>query len=428
MRKFLFLLGSYLPNPSPNGICAQQVINQILNKGDKVTCIAYNDQGFPDHENIGSTNVYRINRGLAARILAWSNSCKDSQVMKYINRLFSWITRAKQIALIPLYPWVTPFYTFKLFNLATKLHEENRFDAVICVHMPLDTLIVGYLMKSRYPELKYVPYFLDSLSGGFSLRILPRKWAMKRKLRWEKMLLKKADLSISMQSSYEHHLKYSRTAEHLKNMVFLDIPLLINRSGHQEACKCERQQSKDTINVLYTGSLFYNSRNPSFVLELFKRLYRKDISLTIVGESDCVQLFSEMDRLYDGELNYYGHVPHDEVQGQLSKADFFLNIGVSNPNAISGKIFEYMSYGKPIISTYRIDDEPCIPYLTTYHPALLIDERSELDSQVAILNEFIDKYRSIRVDSSAIMEKFYRNTPDAFVKELYGSMEKEELA
>ena len=58
MRKVLFMVGSYLPNPSPNGICTKQIIDSLKAKGDKITCIAYAEKNIPLFEK------YRWNRYL----------------------------------------------------------------------------------------------------------------------------------------------------------------------------------------------------------------------------------------------------------------------------------------------------------------------------------------------------------------------------
>lgn len=93
-----------------------------------------------------------------------------------------------------------------------------------------------------------------------------------------------------------------------------------------------------------------------------------------------------------------------------------LNIGVNTPSAISGKIFEHMYYGKPIISTYSIDNEACIPYLAKYPLSYMIDEIiTDLESQAKKLNLFIEEYKNKRISAENIINEFYLNTLNAFI-------------
>ena len=112
-------------------------------------------------------------------------------------------------------------------------------------------------------------------------------------------------------------------------------------------------------------------------------------------------------------------MPHDKLINILKQASFLLNFGVSNPNAISGKIFEYMGFGKPIISTYSIDNEACIPYLKKYPLSFLIDEREKNISKQAIaLKKFIEENIDKKVSYEEIAPLFYKNTPQAYVEEI----------
>jgi hypothetical protein len=76
-----------------------------------------------------------------------------------------------------------------------------------------------------------------------------------------------------------------------------------------------------------------------------------------------------------------------------------------------------MLYRKPIISTYSINNEACIPYLQKYPLSLLLDELNiDLESQIITLNNFIYKNINKRVDIDIIEKNFVLNKPDTFVR------------
>ena len=78
-----------------------------------------------------------------------------------------------------------------------------------------------------------------------------------------------------------------------------------------------------------------------------------------------------------------------------------------------------MGFGKPIISTYSIDNEACLPYLKKYPLAFVVDERqSDSQPQAQALRQFIEQSAHKRVPYEQIAPLFYANTPDAYVEEI----------
>lgn len=411
MKKILILLGNYLPNPSANGVCISNVVDELIKEDYDVSCIVYDENYSELYENINETHIFRIKRDLIERLIISIRKGKNERLV-ILQRILEFFRKIKQVLLIPLYPWTDITYTIKLYFKAKKLISNEFFDAIICVHVPIDTLIVGHFIKNKFKNIKYITYFLDSLSGGFNLKILPKKWSINRKHNWEKVLLSNSDLNIMMQSSYNHIMKHRRNDKYLTNTIFLDIPLLVRKNI---LSKGDSILNLKKINIVYTGTLYSSSRNPNYILDLFTRIKREDVALTFIGNSDCEKIFKLKNTFFQGDINYFPHLEHNRILEVLNDADIFLNIGVDNKNAISGKIFEYMSFGKPIISTYSIDDESCIPYLNRYDLSLLIDQRESLDINTSKISNFIDRNINSKVSFNSIENQFYTNTPKAFV-------------
>ena len=103
---------------------------------------------------------------------------------------------------------------------------------------------------------------------------------------------------------------------------------------------------------------------------------------------------------------------HAEVLREESVADFLINLGVSNPYTIPCKIFEYMQFRKPVISSKSIDHEAALPYLSQYGSSFIFDEREDKQKSHNDLLQYILSNPKIgEVDYSKI---FYKNTPQAF--------------
>ena len=112
-----------------------------------------------------------------------------------------------------------------------------------------------------------------------------------------------------------------------------------------------------------------------------------------------------------------GLIGHERVLELLDEADVLLNIGNINTALIPSKLLEYLSYGKPIITTYWSDADTSLPYLEKYPLTVTLDECEEdLDAQAEKIERFFDRYLGKHVEPKVMEAVFRENTPAAFEK------------
>ncbi len=157
-----------------------------------------------------------------------------------------------------------------------------------------------------------------------------------------------------------------------------------------------------------------NIRNPKVFIDIFSKIDSDKYHLYFAGSTDYEKLLSEA-AANCNRIHLLGIIDHSMAEDMMKEADFLLNIGNSLSYMVPSKIFEYISYGKRIISTYRIDDDPCIPYLKKYPSSLLINEHEDCALSARRIVEFFESSpNSCELDQA----KFYKNTPIA----LYNSV------
>lgn len=125
------------------------------------------------------------------------------------------------------------------------------------------------------------------------------------------------------------------------------------------------------INCLFTGRLYHNIRNPSMVLYLFSKV-DSNIHLSMM-----TNLSKEKIKAYATENYLPSVIPlqnRDTALFNLTQADILVNIGNTVEFQVPGKIFEYMSTGKPIIHFSKIENDPALKYLNLYPKILIINE------------------------------------------------------
>lgn len=394
---------------SANGICVNAVMQKLISDGHQVECISNREFGEEKSFYKDGIQYWGVKPRCVYSISSRSVNSKESKLVKRILCIVSFLLNKIQLLLsIPTWPVISRSYSKRIYSIAKRLYEENPFDFIIPTYTQIDTIIATINIKKEHPEVFFVPYFLDSLAGGYGPKMFSREWVEKRGLKWENKLLRTADLVVMMQSSRDFYNRHKNKLSYFGKIKFLDIPLFApKRNG-----SFYRKKNTNKKHIIYVGSIPAHIRNPQFFLEVFTSLKRDDIDLTIIGPSTCESLLNDF-CLHDNRIERIQYVSHEEALRRIDNADILLNLGNNITTMMPSKIFEYMSSGKPIISTAPIKKEPCIPYLKNYEYAHIVDENSPVSVEAARLDDFISNAKM--VDPNKLKNVFYLNTAEAFV-------------
>ena len=417
-KKILFIIQSYPSERSANVLCDEKIMLELIKNNIydiHVLCYRYNFQC--KEEKINGINVHRFSRGLLWNLYTWARYQKNNFKTKMVFLIDRILLRIKEFITIPIFPIYQPFAILLYYYHACHLMKKEKFDFVIAEHNGLDTLMTGYLLKKKYPKIKFMPIFWDALSGGFKVKYLPTKFSQNRKERLELKVFNLADKIIAMESHQEHLKKVIKNQKILDKIKFLNIPYLVNYSNNVFKNQLNILLPDTKKYIVFAGNLW--QRNPEYFINVLSKCKFNNITLLLISPSKKADYIKQLANEYEVDVKYLYYLPHDKLINILMQASFLLNFGVSNPNAISGKIFEYMGFGKPIISTYAIDNEACIPYLKKYPLSFLLDEREkDISKQAIALQKFIEENIDKKVSYEEIAPLFYKNTPQAYVEEI----------
>ncbi|MCB2287715.1 glycosyltransferase [Clostridium algidicarnis] len=416
MKKILIILGSYFPKPSANGICVKQIVEEFKSRGVDVSILATQTKGLSEHEIIEDVNIFRVKSRWFYRALEFSEGYKQNNVKWIFQKLLLFINKFKNILFFPTWPLISPIYTYRYYKKASELHKQYKYDGILSVYTPIDSLIAGALIKRKYTDVKLMLYFLDTLSGGVVPKGFSRKWLEKRGYRWDEKLFNIAD-TIFVMKSHEHHYSKERYDKFRNKIKIVDIPLL--RKLKNTYGKYEVNFNKEKINIVYTGTLLKHIKNPTYILNVFKNIKKNNQwNFHIFGGGDCDDLIDKYIKRGEGvSVIKYGHVDSKIAINAMLDSDILINIGSTVDTQIPSKIFEYMATGKPIISFYKYDTEPSMPYLNNYPLSLLIKEDwDKVDESIRLTVDFINKYNGKSINYSEIKDSYRNNTPELLVK------------
>ena len=414
MKKILFTIQWFPVSRSANVLCDVKIINELLKSGDyEIHCLTYQGWKQKLEEEVNGVKVHRFKRSFFWDVFMWAREnegTKRAKIIYFFNRVF---LRLKQVMTIPFYPCYEPLLARKYARQAIKLHKIEKFDMVISEHNGFDTLYAGYSVKKKSKNIKFLPILWDPFSGKELAKYLPQRYAESRLIKKENKILSNADRIIAMKSSEEFHKQNSINKSFYNKYCFLDIPGIVQP---QMSDNESRFIQKGKINVVFSGVLALPERDPEYIINLFNKTDRVlDINLIFLCVGNGKDKLYKLKNSFKGNLIINGYVDREEINRIYSNVDILLNIGGSNPVMVPSKIFEYMSYGSLIVSTYYIDGETSKNYLARYPLALCVDQREPIEANVEKLNFFINNKIGEKISFEKVRETFPCNTPEMYV-------------
>lgn len=417
-KKLLFIIQWYPSKDSANGYCDENIIEE-LKKTDlyEIHCLTYRNNKQKLLERSNGIVVHRYNKGIFWDLFVWAKENRGKQLGRVVLRLQRIWLRVKEVLYFFNYPCYEPFYAFLAAHAANRLHKKERFDIVISEHHGFDTLYAGHFLKKKHDSVKFIPILWDPFSGRNIAHYMPEQLGIYLNERKEKKLLSNADYIISMKSSEGYHRTNSTQKSYYDRMVFLDIPKLVPVTDLQTTTEYVKS---GMINILYCGIMDKYHRNPSYILKLFESSkYSSKINLIFFSRGDAVELIKMEKNNFAGNLDVYDYIDKAKLNTVINSVDVLINIGNNIPTMVPSKIFEYISHCKPIISTYKIDNDSSVPYLKKYEAALCLDERVDVTENVEKFDEFVDNIPNYNIEFSNLCKTYSLNTPACYAELLH---------
>lgn len=177
--------------------------------------------------------------------------------------------------------------------------------------------------------------------------------------------------------------------------------------------------------VLHNGTFLPGYRTPETFLRALRRLLTEEpdlasrIEVLFVGKKgEEIGLIRELGLV--PVVRQIGYVPHRESVAYLKGADLLLLVGGGNRSEETGKVYEYMAAGKPILALVRADGAAA-GVLRGYGAAQLVD-RDNVRGAARALNELIRDRGGLcsRVDPGWVSQ-FERRALTARLAEVFAS-------
>lgn len=139
-------------------------------------------------------------------------------------------------------------------------------------------------------------------------------------------------------------------------------------------------------NLIFTGSLRKGYVEPDRVIDLFSHPMLKGMAVTFYSAGNGINAVKKCkeDNIILGDW-----LSRPELEKELDRADALISIAEKSGRQMSSKIFDYMSFKKPIIHIYYDDNDVNLKYLNYYSESICIKANDSIEESVLWLYLFL---------------------------------------
>lgn len=402
MSKILFMLDNLPPTKSANGICVNQLL-KCFNDTDEVFSLCLKQ------DDLYRKNTYYIPDK------PWNQKIMKLKDYSRIKKHLFWIPRIgyriKRFIFLPIWPVDSIITCINYYKKASYIINDKHIDKVVSVNYPGETLLAMVLLKKKYKDnlrtfmypldVSFVNPYCGRIEKFFSSFFCPAFF---------RYCGKYADKILVLENA-ETIYKKVFNEESQKKFLIAGIPLITSPSNDSY------KKMGNNLHFVFSGTLDSKVRNPKSIFKLLDAIGKatnKRVIFDLYGSIDNHALNYLHDNKYNFTFVQHGWINSDLLDTELLKADVLINIGNNKENLIPSKLFKYMSLNKPIIHSYVINKDPCLPYLKKYRNSIILNE--QLIDQNNISNELVQKILefslSKNVQNIDLKYMFPRCTPE----------------
>ncbi len=232
---------------------------------------------------------------------------------------------------------------------------DNNIDIVYTTSAPYSDHLLGLYLKKKFPNITWVVDFRDEWTNNpYTLDNPHNKFRTKKEKKMELEVLKTADALITNTPVMRRNFVENNG---LDGSNFFVIP---NGYDIEDFAGFDLTKPvNEKFTLTYTGAL-YGRRKPDTFFEALKQLISekkidgKKICVKLIGNYHKDKLQSLIDKYYLTEqIEIVGYVPHKECIRQQLASDALVLIegtGRGSDAFYTGKIFEYMNTGRPVLA------------------------------------------------------------------------------
>ncbi len=297
--------------------------------------------------------------------------------------------------------WIKPSV-----NFLTNYLKDNPVDAVITTGPPHSMHLIGLGLKKNFPSLTWVADFRDPWTNIDFYKDLNLTWfADKMHHHLEKKVVQKADTVLVVSHGMEEEFALLKPKK-----------LQVISNGYDESDVQIVVVELDTkFSISHIGTL-NAARNPRTVWIVLSEIvaenvdFKKDLQIQLVGKIDFsvledIQMYGLQEQLL--KIDYLSHSEAIAKQNTSQVLLLLINQSGNAKGILTGKFFEYLAAGRPILAVGPTDGDAAV-VLNETGAGVMVDFSDQQATKTAIL-DYYKQYKSgeLIVQSKSV-ERFSR--------------------
>lgn len=396
MKTIVFIVNDYLPKPSANGICVENICN-FLNKEFNIHIICQKNELYQqEYEKINSIHVHRILTNERKKRLGAKSSIELNlvKINKYIKDCVGESTVDFDLERM-------------IYRKIEELHQSYDIDVLIPVCFPFESIMACIRFKEHF-NVPFIELLFDKFSDSNTRHRnrLNKRIKYKKNQSLEKKSFKEAR-SIIATNDWKNYF-----ADKNLEVNFIGIPALLF--------------DKEVVNfvsdngdkkAIYAGSLSRTMRPVNRTSKILKQYFMmyNDLSIEFYTSSSNLTPLKKLKKFFPNKISIYNSISQSELKKRYSDVDLLISIGNIDITQTPSKVFEYIGMRKPIIHFYRDKKDPVNLILSDYENSLLVNQYGNYGETVEQIREFISK--EMCAPELSILEKKYNYALPEYVAE-----------
>lgn len=414
MSRVLLATDSYHYSPTANGICVEEIADELKKSGHDVHILCFKHQDDEYEDRINGIAVHRIK-------MDWVNSLR----YLYEKKLTGWkqalvkksmilLNRMEAIIFLYWFPLRSPLFCKRYKKKMEELQNKYNFDIVVASYSPFEAAYSLVYMNNRNKPKKCL-YTLDSFTNLKKRFFLSREFQDEKGWEWEQKIYNSCDLILNLKC-HERHYSQARYENFRDKMKIVDIPHMIPFE-----VKNASDRNKEGV-MVYAGNFYKDIAKDVFDV-LSESILSEEVSLQIFGRNDKNSLQEYMANEIAEKIEFGGFLDRRDILEKEKNADILLSIGCPGTDFISSKIFEYIAFGGKILHLYKGEKDPNYRYFDNYRNACCINLENSVDLNKKKIREFVN-CETERIPFEEIKGLYRENLPvytTGFIEEIEGT-------
>jgi len=304
-------------------------------------------------------------------------------------------------------------WLFPSFRLAKKVIEKEQIDIVYTTSSPYTAHFIGFLLKTQLKDkMQWVTDFRDPWSQNVIIyKNFLGNTRKKIDAIFERWVLDKSDHIIMVTKSCRTNLIKKFNLEPAK------VSVITNGYDEDDFSTDFVRTKRERLRIVYSGSAYGDYTPENFLRAATTHVLPSNPEINVIfvgGSSAWVKDYLIRNNLYDrfsGFFSFMGYVPHEEAVRLVLDADLLvLPIPNSIPYNMTGKIFEYMRSGVPILAVVPVQGDAAEVIRST-GTGFVVDPDDLAEIGKAINNLYVRwKEKSLKIEPDVDEIKKYRRS------------------